>query len=227
MAVTRVWLDCRYRKFYCAACRRIVIEDLELFDPYLRITRRLAVYIPMDDGPRCRPAPGPGLEDGQGGRQALFRGPIRQTRPCGPSHPGVDEISILKGHRYLTVVLNYETAALSMSAKIGKPRPDALLQPAQCGGSAALKPSPWTCGTPYIKAVKKLPAARIVFDLFHVVAAFNRVIDAVRNSEHRKAQKEHKALYKGAKYLLLKNRRNLRRRTTGNSSKSCWRSTSH
>ncbi len=88
MAVTRVWLDCRYRKFYCAACRRIVIEDLELFDPYLRITRRLAVYIPMDDGPRCRPAPGPGLEDGQGGRQALFRGPIRQTRPCGPSHPG-------------------------------------------------------------------------------------------------------------------------------------------
>jgi hypothetical protein len=35
----------------------------------------------------------------------------------------VDEISILKGHRYLTVVLNYETAALSMSAKIGKPRP--------------------------------------------------------------------------------------------------------
>jgi len=45
------------------------------------------------------------------------------------------------------------------------------------------------------------------------VAAFNRVIDTVRNSEHRKAQKEHKAVYRGAKYLLLKNRRNLRRRS--------------
>ncbi|NPV05253.1 MAG: transposase family protein [Syntrophaceae bacterium] len=45
MAGTRVWLDCRYRKLYCAGCRRIVIEGLDLFDPYLRITRRLAAYI--------------------------------------------------------------------------------------------------------------------------------------------------------------------------------------
>ncbi|NPV03894.1 MAG: hypothetical protein HPY67_04085 [Syntrophaceae bacterium] len=35
----------------------------------------------------------------------------------------------------------------------------------------------------------------------------------MRNSEHRKAQNEHKAVYKGAKFLLLKNRRNLRRRS--------------
>jgi hypothetical protein len=92
MAGTRVWLDCRYRQLYCAGCRRIVIEELDLFDPYLRITRRLAAYIHE----LCRwmtvrhvaRLPGPGLEDGQGGRQALFRGPIRKTRPCGPSHPG-------------------------------------------------------------------------------------------------------------------------------------------
>ena len=50
-----------------------------------------------------------------------------------------------------------------------------------------------------------------MFDLFHVVANFNRVIDKVRNSEYRKASKEDKAVYKGAKYLLLKNRGNLRR----------------
>ena len=43
------------------------------------------------------------------------------------------------------------------------------------------------------------------------MAAFSRVIDMVRNSEYRKAQKEHKAVYKGARYLLLKNRGNLRR----------------
>ena len=45
------------------------------------------------------------------------------------------------------------------------------------------------------------------------MAAFGRVIDTVRNSEHRKACKEHKAVYKGTKYLLLKNRRNVRRRS--------------
>jgi transposase len=45
------------------------------------------------------------------------------------------------------------------------------------------------------------------------VAGFSRVIDTVRNSEHRKACQEHKAVYKGAKYLLLKNRGNVRRRS--------------
>jgi len=55
-----------------------------------------------------------------------------------------------------------------------------------------------------------VPQAKIVFDLFHVVANFNRVIDKVRNSEYHKATKEDKAVFKGSKYLLLKNRKNLK-----------------
>ena len=67
---------------------------------------------------------------------------------------------------------------------------------------------------PFIKAVRdKLPNAKIVFDLFHVVASFGRVIDKVRNREYRKASKADKAVYKGSKYLLLKNRRNVRRQS--------------
>lgn len=45
------------------------------------------------------------------------------------------------------------------------------------------------------------------------MANFNRVIDKVRNSEYRKASEQDKAVYKGAKYLLLKNRRNVRRKS--------------
>jgi transposase len=45
-----------------------------------------------------------------------------------------------------------------------------------------------------------------------VVANFGRVIDKVRNAEYRKACKQDKAVFKGAKYLLLKNRKNVRRR---------------
>lgn len=40
-----------------------------------------------------------------------------------------------------------------------------------------------------------------------MVANFSRVIDKVRNSEYRKADK---AVYKGSRYLLLKNRENLK-----------------
>ena len=43
-----------------------------------------------------------------------------------------------------------------------------------------------------------------------MVAQYNRIIDKVRNSEYRKASKEHKVVFKGAKYLLLKNRKNIR-----------------
>ena len=55
-----------------------------------------------------------------------------------------------------------------------------------------------------------MPQAKIVFDLFHVVANFNRVIDKVRNSEYRNASEKDKTVYKGSRYLLLKNRENLK-----------------
>jgi hypothetical protein len=31
------------RKVWCAHCGQIVVEDLERFDPYRRVTRRLAI----------------------------------------------------------------------------------------------------------------------------------------------------------------------------------------
>ena len=39
---------------------------------------------------------------------------------------------------------------------------------------------------------------------------FSRVIDQVRNAEYRRASKEDKSVYKGARYLLLKNSKNVR-----------------
>ncbi len=29
----------------CAPCNRIAVEDLEFFEPYIRVTRRLALFI--------------------------------------------------------------------------------------------------------------------------------------------------------------------------------------
>ena len=43
------------------------------------------------------------------------------------------------------------------------------------------------------------------------MAAFSRIIDKIRNSEYRKAAKENKDVFKGSKYLLLKNRSNIRK----------------
>ena len=63
---------------------------------------------------------------------------------------------------------------------------------------------------PYIKAVKECcPEASIVFDQFHMVKAFGRVIDRVRRQEYHQATSQGKKVIKGSKYLLLKNKDHL------------------
>jgi transposase len=63
---------------------------------------------------------------------------------------------------------------------------------------------------PYIKAVREwCPQADIVFDLFHVVRAFNLIIDEIRNEEFRKADQKDRDTLKGSKYLFLENWGNL------------------
>lgn len=55
----------------------------------------------------------------------------------------------------------------------------------------------------------RVPQAAIVFDKFHLICNYFRVIDRVRLDEFRKAEKVDKPVLKGTKYLLLKNRENL------------------
>lgn len=69
---------------------------------------------------------------------------------------------------------------------------------------------------PYIKVVRTYcPNAEIVYDLFHVVQNFGKVIDKVRNDEMRKASSSEKDVIKGSKYLLLSNSKNLSRDERG------------
>jgi len=104
----------------------------------------------------------------------------------------VDEIAIRKGHQYMTVVLDYETGRVVWMAE-GRGS-DTLkgffceMTEAQRQGLEAIAMDMWD---PYIKAVREAaPHVKIVFDLFHVVAAFGRVIDQVRMDEYREASRE-------------------------------------
>jgi len=221
-ATARTWITCRYRKVFCAHCQGIHVEDLELFHPYLRVTVRLARYIyqlcrfmtvsevskHLDiDWKTVKNIDKFYLEHDYG-----------QPDLKGLRILAVDEISIRKGHNYLTVVLDFLAGRIVF---VGKKRTAKTLKRffnqlsiSQRKKIEAVAMDMWD---PFIKAVNdKLPNAKIVFDLFHVVANFSRVIDKVRNREYRKASKEDKAVYKGAKYLLLKNRRNVRKQSHRN-----------
>jgi transposase len=218
LALARVWLNCWYRKIFCRQCQRILIEDLELFHPYCRVTHRLAQYI--HELCKVMTVQEVAQHLGLDWKTVKNIDKLFLERQYGqPSFEGlrilaIDEISIRKGHRYLTVVLDYLTGQVVW---IGKNRKARTLRrffnemtSIQRRSLEAIVMDMWD---PYIKAVqKKVPHVKIIFDLFHVVAQFSRVIDQVRNSEYRKASQENKEVFKGAKYLLLKNRSNVRRK---------------
>jgi transposase len=125
----------------------------------------------------------------------------------------VDEIAIRKGHRYLTVVLDYERGRVIWVGKHRRAKTlSRFFNKMPNRDRKTLEAVVMDMWDPYIKAIqKKVPHVKIVFDLFHVVAQFSRVIDKVRNAEYRKASEENKDVFKGARYLLLKNRSNVRR----------------
>lgn len=213
----QVWLHCQYRKVFCSQCQRTPIEDLDLFDPSLRVTKRLARYI-YELSKRMTiqdVAQHLGLDwkTVKAIDQGFLEKEYGQTDYEGLRILAIDEISIRKGHRYLTVVLDYLTGRVVW---IGKDRKARTLKRFFAGMTEkqrkALEAIVMDMWDPYILAVElKVPHVKIVFDLFHVVAQFNRVIDKVRNTEYRKASKTHKAVLKGTKYLLLKNRSRIRR----------------
>lgn len=217
LASVRVTIHCQYRKIICSQCQRIRIEELGLFDPYLRVTNRLARYIYELCRVMTIKEVAKHLDlDWKAVKaidQRFLERDYGRTDYGGLHILAVDEISIRKGHRYLTVVLDYETGRVVWVGKDRKARTlkrfFAGMTKGQRKALTAIVMDMWK---PYILAVQqKVPHVAIVFDLFHVVAQFNRIIDKVRNSEYRKASKANQAVIKGTKYLLLKNRANIRR----------------
>ncbi|MEE8121987.1 MAG: transposase [Anaerolineales bacterium] len=65
----------------------------------------------------------------------------------------------------------------------------------------------WHAYTAAIKASG--PQVVIVFDKFHLICNYSKVIDRVLLEEFRKAEKVDLPILKGTKYLLLKDRENL------------------
>ena len=216
-ATAQTSITCRYRKLLCAHCQGIHIEDLELFHPYLRVTTRLARYIyqlcELMTVSQVAQHLAIDWKTVKNIDKLYLERDYGQPELKGLRILAIDEISIRKGHNYLTVVLDFLTGRVVFVGKNRKAKTlKRFFNQLSSGQRKRIEAVAMDMWDPFIKAVKdKLPHAKIVFDFFHVVATFNRVIDKVRNSEYRKASKDDKAVFKGAKYLLLKNRKNVRR----------------
>jgi transposase len=123
----------------------------------------------------------------------------------------IDEISVGKGHRYLTVVLDLETGRIVYvgHGKGGDALTDFWKQLRRCG--AKIEAVATDMSPAYIDAVTThLPEAVLVFDRFHVMKLFNDKLSDLRRELHRTAKDGlEKDVLKGTRWLLLKRPENL------------------
>jgi len=213
----RMLLQVEHRKIWCDACGGVRVEQLDFVDASQRVTNRLAAYAAalcklgmsvqavadhLDLDPKTVKA----ID------KAALEVTFSETRYEGLQRLAIDEIAVRKGHNYMTVVLDYDTGRVVWMGegrqietldKFFEKMPENVRS-----GIRAVAIDMWE---PYINSIRKwCPGADIVFDLFHVVKAFNKVIDDIRNEEFRKADREGRELLKGSKYLLLRRGENLK-----------------
>ena len=123
----------------------------------------------------------------------------------------IDEISIGRGHRYLTVVLDLQSGAVVF---VGDGKGTAALRPfwrSLRAANAHIQAVATDMSPAYILAVHEaLPQAVHVFDRFRVMKLFNEQLADLRREVQRTVEKaQDKKLLKGTLWLLLKNPENL------------------
>jgi transposase len=132
----------------------------------------------------------------------------------GVTEIGVDEISVFKGHKYLTLVyqLNAGTRRLLWSGPERKAK--TLLRFFREFGKERSNLIKFVCSdmwAPYLKVIaKKAPNALNILDRFHIMRKFNEAIDEIRREEitQFKTENQDNVLNKG-RWLLLRRPENL------------------
>jgi transposase len=127
----------------------------------------------------------------------------------------MDEFALHKGHRYATVILDADSRRVLWVCE-GRSRMAIRsffdwLGPARC---RAIEAVAMDMNTAFDLEVRKhCPHARVVYDLFHVIAKFGReVIDRVRVDEANRLRHDRLArrVVKQARWLLLRHPENLK-----------------
>ena len=208
------------RRVKCVRCGT-AMEKVPWLEPYARVTKRLAQSIARlcDVLPIKQAAEFYGVAWHTAKR--IHKHYLEQTLGAPDlsnlTEIGMDEFAIQKGLRYATVIIEPKTRRVLWVGR-GRKRKDIrpffeLLGKEGCQRIKAAVMDMWG---PFEQEVRaQCPQAEIVYDLFHVVSNYGReVIDRVRIDETNRLKGNKAACkgVKGSKWLLLRNKKNVRRR---------------
>jgi len=210
----------KFRKITCPNCGQTRVEDLGIISNPKgpRVTERMARYIhelcslmPINQvAEHCNLD----WKTVKKIDKRFLEEKYSETDYTNSGYIAIDEVSVGKYHKYLTVVLDFITGRVIWVGENRKadtldrffkemPKKDLL-------NIKAVTMDMWDA---YIKSINKwCPQAVIVFDKFHIIANFNKVIDQVRRDEQNRKDlnKQETQTLKNSRWILLKNWGNLR-----------------
>ena len=210
-----VWISLGIRRVYCLACKVVRQVKIGFAEPRRMHTKSFERYALE----LCRHMTILDVAQHLGVSWDVIKGIEKRYLEKRFSSPrlkhlrliAIDEITIGKGHRYLTIVLDLETGAVVFVGD-GKGA-DALLPfwKRLKRSRAKIKAVAIDMSPAYTAAVAEhLPRATVVYDHFHVIKLFNDKLSDLRRDLFRQAQSSDQAVLKGIRWLLLKNPENLR-----------------
>lgn len=212
-----VWLRVPLRRLRCGQCGTRV-ERVAWLDRHARITHALADFV----GSWCAKLPishvcqlaGLHWETVRKIERARLERELAALPTAQPTRLVMDEFALFKGHRYATVVLD---AATRRVLWVGEGRSREAIRPffewLGREGCAKIEAVAMDMNTAFDLEVRQhCPKARVVYDLFHVIAKYGReVIDRVRVDEANRLRdnRAKRKVVKRARWLLLRNPENV------------------
>lgn len=213
----RIWLEVPVRRLRCPDCG-VAREQLDWLTPYARMTRRFQLHVEV----LLRLLPIKHVAQLTGLHwhtlKALDKVRLRREVPepdlSQVRYLVMDEFALFKGHRYASVVMDAERTQVLW---VGEGRSREAIRPffewlgEHCQHIEAVAMDMNTAMDLEVQA--HCPQARVVYDLFHVIAKFGReVIDRVRVDQANLLRHDRPArkAIKRSRWLLLRNRGNLR-----------------
>jgi transposase len=205
-----LYLELAVRRVACRSCGKVKRERLTWLAENPFYTKRFAFLV----GRRCRAST---IKDVAQElhlhwssvkelEKQYMREQLRRAGTPGPKVIGIDEISIRKGHTYRIVVSDLLRRRPIWFG--GTDRSEASLAlffhelgPKKCRGIYLAVMDMWK---PFRNAtIQHVPAVRILFDKFHVIAHLGEALDLVRKSEYARLTGKDRRFIKGQKYTLL------------------------
>jgi transposase len=212
----RIYLDVELRRVACRRCGRVKQERLDFLADSPFYTKRFAFFV----GRRCRAST---IQDVarethlnwktiKALEMQYMREQLRRAGTPGPRVIGLDEISIRKGQTYRIVVSDLVRQRPIWFG--GEDRSEASLDafytwlgPRKSARISLAVMDMWKAFGNSTR--RNAPAAKILFDKFHVLRHLSEALDRVRKSEYKRLSSRDRRFIKGQKYTLLAHRENL------------------